>query len=80
MERLSESINTIVCIEKVLMNFDSLWKKKAEFLLGIGQPYQVNKDNTFSSLDIDRFTYNSTLEDIFPIECIMNLAFISKQR
>lgn len=64
----------------MLLSNDSIWKKKAEFLLGLAQPYQVSKDNTFAFMDIDRFSYSSMLEDIFPIECVFNLAFISRQR
>lgn len=67
MERLSEEVNIIKVIERFLLIKDSLWKKKAEFVLGVGQPYQIDKDNKFPSLDMDRFSYTSILEDIFPI-------------
>ena len=79
-ERLHECVNIIACIEKVLLVKDSLWSRRAEYILGLGQPYQLSKDNTFPSLDMDRFSYNSILEDVFPIECVLNLAFISRQR
>ena len=80
MEKIEETKAATFCIEKVMLLEDSLWAKKAEMILGIGQPYQVSKDRTFCALDMDRFSYNSTLEDSFPIECLLNLCWISRQR
>ncbi len=67
------------CVSKYLMISDEFWSNRAEFVLGYSSPY-IFVDNLMSSLDEERFVYISTLEDLFPVECLLAYCHINRLR
>jgi hypothetical protein len=50
-----------------------------EALLGSATPY-ISKINLMSSLDDEKNSFISSLEDIFPIDCVFAFAYIHRSR
>ena len=61
--------------QAILIINDGFWRERAEALLGIGSPYVLG-DNGLTTLDEERYTFNSTLYDIFPVECLLNYVYL----
>lgn len=74
-----EMVDICGCISKFLIISDEFWVNRAEFILGYSSPYIFN-DNLLSSLDEERFVYGSTLEDLFPVECLLAYCHINRLR
>jgi hypothetical protein len=74
-----EMIDICGCISKYLIITDDFWLSRAEFILGCSSPY-IYMDNLLASLDEERFVYVSTLEDLFPVECLLAYCHINRLR
>ena len=74
-----EMIDICNCITKFLIITDDYWLNRAEFVLGYSSPYIFN-DNLLNSLDEERFVYYSTLQDLFPIECLFAYCHVNRLR
>jgi len=48
-----------------------------EFLLGYGKVY-LSKSNRLNTVDQDIFLYSSTVEYVFPIECILSYLWTAR--
>lgn len=46
-------------------------------LLGVGLPYVLN-NNLMTNFDDERFTFSSTIIDIFPVECLFSYVHLYK--
>ena len=64
----------IVCLE-ILKIRDSFWTHRAEMLVGIGVPFVAN-NNVMETFDEEKYTYTSTIYDIFPIECLLSYVYL----
>lgn len=54
---------------------DEYWRDRAEMLLGVGLPYVLN-NNLMATFDDERFTFTSTIIDIFPVECLFSYVYL----
>lgn len=69
----------LLCIGRFLRITDELWIKRAEAVLGTPTPFIYDK-NILSSLDEEKYVFPSTLENIFPLESLLNYAHINRLR
>lgn len=77
---VSDELDTVLlCISKFLRIADMFWIKRAEALLGTPAPF-IYQQNILSSLDEEKYVFPSTLEDIFPLESLLNYAHINRMR
>lgn len=77
---ISDELDTVLlCVNRFLRIVDSLWIKRAEAVLGTPTPFIYQK-NILSSLDEEKYVYPSTLEDVFPLESLLNYAYINRLR
>ena len=74
-----EMIDICGCVSKYMIISDEYWVNRAEFVLGFNSPY-IYMDNYLTSLDEERFIYSSTLEDLFPVECLLAYCHINRLR
>lgn len=65
-----------VCLS-ILNIRDDYWRDRAEMLLGVGLPYVYN-NNLMTNFDDERFTFCSTIIDIFPVECLFSYVHLYK--
>lgn len=68
----SEEVRGIMHLARRLIEIkDEFALQRMEFLLGYGKVY-LSKSHRLSSVDQDIFLYSSTIEYVFPIECILS--------
>lgn len=63
---------------QVLRIKDDFWKHRFDMMLGWCTPY-LTSDNTISCLDTERFIFTSTIFDIFPVESLLNYAYLYRR-
>ena len=65
-------------VHRILEINDSFWLHRMEYLVGYGRPYDLTKEHTLNTIDQEVNIYSSTIENIFPVECILTLPYISR--
>lgn len=56
----------MLCISRFMTITDDFWTQRAEFVLGFPSSYIYEK-NIMNSIDEEKYTYPSTLENVFPL-------------
>ena len=69
----------MLCVSSFLKINDQIWTRRAEAVLGVPTPFIYQK-NILTSLDEEKYVYPSVLENMFPIESLLNYAHINRQR
>lgn len=62
-------------ILEVLRIRDDYWVNRADLILGWCTPYIVD-DNSVTGVETERLVYQSTIFEIFPVECLLNYAYL----
>lgn len=74
-----EMDGVLLCMSRFLRITDQFWIKRFEAVLGTPSPFVYQK-NIITSLDEEKYIYPSTLENIFPLESLLNYAHINRMR
>jgi hypothetical protein len=69
----------LLCVNRFLRITDQFWIKRAEAILGVPAPF-VYQQNILSSIDEEKYVFPSILENIFPLESLLNYAHINRMR
>lgn len=77
MDRSHEVKGIMELVERLLQIQDEFSINRMELLLGYGK-LELSKNYTLSSIDHDVYFFMSTIEDIFPIECVLSYMLVNK--
>lgn len=69
----------MLCISRFMTISDDFWTQRAEFILGFPSSYIYQK-NIMNSIDEEKYTYPSTLENVFPLQSLISYAYMNKLR